>query len=83
VQEVARKLVDAGVSSRDDVGHVAERRAVRAAEEGVDGVHGLGWVTFEYFRLLCGAETAKPDIMIHRWLAEALGHQSMVRRRSR
>jgi hypothetical protein len=73
VQEVARKLVDAGVSSRDDVAVSPSGEQYELQKKAWTGVHGLGWVTFEYFRLLCGAETAKPDIMIHRWLADALG----------
>ena len=75
VQEVARKLVDAGVASRDDVAMSPSGEQYERQKKAWTGVHGLGFVTFEYFRLLCGAETAKPDIMIHRWLDEALGRQ--------
>lgn len=75
VQEVARELVDAGVSSRDDVAMSPSGEQYERQKKAWTDVHGLGWVTFEYFRLLCGAETAKPDIMIHRWLDEALGRQ--------
>ena len=75
VQEVAHKLVDVGVSSRDDVALSPSGEQYERQKKAWTGVHGLGFVTFEYFRLLCGAETAKPDIMIHRWLGEALGHQ--------
>lgn len=75
VQEAARALLDAGVSSRDHVETSPSGDRYEQQKKAWTGVHGLGWVTFEYFRLLCGAETAKPDIMIHRWLADALGHQ--------
>ena len=75
VQEVAHKLVGAGVSSRDDVAMSPSGEQYERQKKAWTGVHGLGFVTFEYFRLLCGAETAKPDIMIHRWLGEALGRQ--------
>jgi hypothetical protein len=73
VQEVARKLVNAGVSSRNDVAMSPSGEQYELQKKAWTGVHGLGWVTFEYFRLLCGAETAKPDIMIYRWLNDALG----------
>lgn len=75
VQEVARKLVDAEVSFRDDVAMSPSGERYERQKKAWTGVNGLGFVTFEYFRLLCGAETAKPDIMIHRWLNEALGRQ--------
>ena len=74
VQEVADELVKVGrVSSRDDVAMSPSGEQYELQKKVWTGVHGLGWVTFEYFRLLCGAETAKPDIMIHRWLNDALG----------
>ena len=34
-----------------------------------------GPVTFEYFRMLCGAESSKPDTMILGWLADTLGQR--------
>ena len=75
VQEVAHKLVGAGVSSRDDVAMSPSGEQYERQKKAWTGVRGLGFVTFEYFRLLCGAETAKPDMMIHRWLDEALGRE--------
>lgn len=75
VQEVARKLVGVGVSSRDDVAMSPSGEQYERQKKAWTGVRGLGFVTFEYFRLLCGAETAKPDMMIHRWLDEALSRQ--------
>jgi hypothetical protein len=75
VQEVARKLVAAGVFSRDDVAISPSGEQYELQKKAWTGVHGLGWVTFEYFRLLCGAETAKPDTMIHRWLERAIGRE--------
>ena len=75
VQEAARKLVKVGrVFSRDDVAMSPSGEEYERQKKAWTCVHGLGWVTFEYFRLLCGAETAKPDIMIHRWLTRALEH---------
>ena len=76
VQEVAANLVEVGqVSSRDDVAMSPSGEQYERQKKAWTGVRGLGFVTFEYFRLLCGAETAKPDMMIHRWLDGALGRQ--------
>ncbi len=72
VQEVAGALVGIGVHSRADVEMLASGERYDTQKKAWIGVHGLGWVTFEYFRLLCGAETAKPDVMIHRWLTATL-----------
>ena len=38
-------------------------------------VVGLGPITFEYFRMLCGAESSKPDIMVVRWLEATTGRR--------
>jgi hypothetical protein len=72
VKEVAGALVEAGVFTRSDVAMSPTGEQYEAQKRAWTRIEGLGWVTFEYFRLLCGAETAKPDVMIHRWLAEAL-----------
>ena len=37
------------------------------------GVHGLGWVTWQYFCSLAGIDHFKPDVMLMRFAAEALG----------
>jgi hypothetical protein len=73
VQDVAQRLADGGVRSRIDVAMLPSGPDYDAQKKLWTGVRGLGWVTYEYFRLLCGAETAKPDVMIHRWLERALG----------
>jgi hypothetical protein len=75
VRDVARELVGAEVLTREDVAMSPSGERYEKQKKAWTGVHGLGWVTFEYFRLLCGAETAKPDIMIHRWLAHALDQE--------
>jgi hypothetical protein len=72
VQEVSEKLAADGVRSRADVAMQPSGPDYDAQKRLWTGVRGLGWVTFEYFRLLCGAETAKPDMMIHRWLNRVL-----------
>lgn len=40
---------------------------------------GLGSVSFDYFRVLCGVEATKPDVMVRRWLAGVLGSTPGVR----
>lgn len=37
-------------------------------------------MTFEYFRLLCGAETSKPDIMVIAWLEGVLDERPDTQR---
>lgn len=61
---------------RDLVGrqmHVDERPWVDCLKEAYTGVHGLGWVTFEYFLMLLGIPGVKADTMIRRFVADALG----------
>jgi hypothetical protein len=76
VKEVSSALVDVGVRSRADVELQPSGERYAVQKQAWTDVAGLGWVTFEYFRLLCGAETAKPDVMIHRWLTRTLGRTS-------
>ena len=65
--------MDAGVQTRNDVAMLPDATNYRQQKRAWTGVRGLGPVTFEYFRTLCGAESSKPDIMIVRWLADTLG----------
>lgn len=61
---------------RDLVGrriHVDGRPWVDCLKEAYTGVHGLGWVTFEYFLMLLGIPGVKADSMIRRFVADALG----------
>ena len=37
------------------------------------GIHGLGWVTWQYFCSLAGIDHFKPDVMLLRFAAETLG----------
>jgi hypothetical protein len=37
------------------------------------GVHGLGWVTWQYFCPLVGIDHFKPDVMLMRFAGETLG----------
>lgn len=39
------------------------------------GVHGFGLAGFQYLRMLFGAQTAKPDIHIRRFVADAVRHR--------
>jgi len=38
-------------------------------------VHGFGLAGFQYLRMLFGAQTAKPDIHIRRFVADAVRHR--------
>ncbi len=44
------------------------------------GVKGIGFTTFQYLRILCGAETVKPDIHIKRAVEAAVGHSVPLER---
>lgn len=43
------------------------------------GVHGLGWVTFEYFTMLLGIPGVKADTMITRYVNLVLGEANLGR----
>jgi len=37
------------------------------------GVKGIGFVTYQYLRLMCGADTTKPDVHLKRAVKEGVG----------
>lgn len=39
------------------------------------GIHGLGWVTWQYFCALNGIDELKPDVMLTRFVAKTLGRR--------
>jgi hypothetical protein len=39
------------------------------------GVPGIGLATFQYLRILCGAETVKPDVHLRQAVADTLNHK--------
>lgn len=73
VIDAAQALVAAGVRRRQDVALTPTDEVYATQKLAWTSVDGLGPVTFEYFRMLCGAETSKPDIMVIAWLCEVLG----------
>jgi hypothetical protein len=75
VVEAAERLIDADLSSRHDVSLRPGTASFRRQKVVWSSIHGLGPVTFEYFRLLCGAESSKPDIMILGWLESIIGRR--------
>lgn len=68
--EAAGAFVDNGLETRDEI--LADVEGARSAYV---GVKGLGNWTFEYFTMLIGEESAKPDIWITRFVSRALGRQ--------
>jgi hypothetical protein len=64
------------VVARQDVETMPDGPRYRAQKQAWTAVSGLGPVTFEYFRMHCGAESSKPDIMVLRWLEAATGRRS-------
>lgn len=75
--DVAKRLVDAGVSHSDqvDVSSDAQKRSWT-------GTVGLGWVTWEYFTMLLGHPGVKADTMINRFVSQALNVESADSRRA-
>lgn len=70
VQEAARNLVEAGVNRAADLDPTSHRAAYTR-------VHGLGKVTWEYFCMLLGHQGVKADTWVTRWVAKALGEESV------
>jgi hypothetical protein len=68
--EAARRLQALSVICIPDLRERAEDTEVRRAWT---GVHGLGWVTWQYFCSLTGIDHFKPDVMLMRFTAETLG----------
>ena len=68
--EAARRLQAVSVTSIPDLHKRANDAEVRHAWT---EVHGLGWVTWQYFCSLAGIDHFKPDVMLMRFAAEALG----------
>ena len=68
--EAARRLQAVSVTDTSDLRELADDAEVRHAWT---GVHGLGWVTWQYFCSLAGIDHFKPDVMLMRFAAEALG----------
>jgi hypothetical protein len=56
-----------------DVSDLRERAGDAEVRHAWTGVHGLGWVTWQYFCSLAGIDHFKPDVMLMRFVAEALG----------
>jgi hypothetical protein len=70
--EAARRLQAVQVTRIPDLRARADNAEVRHAWT---GVHGLGWVTWQYFCSLVGVEHFKPDVMLMRFAAEAVGRK--------
>lgn len=81
VVEAAHELIDMGVTRAADI----TEDNVDAVKRVYIGVHGLGWITFEYFLMLLGMPGIKADTMITRFVNSALaeaGHDSVNAQRA-
>lgn len=67
--EVAKRVQAVSVMRISDLHEHAGDAEVRHAWT---GVHGLGWVTWQYFCSLVGIDHFKPDVMLLRFAAETL-----------
>lgn len=68
--EAAERLRALSVIRIPDLRKRADDTVVRRAWT---GVHGLGWVTWQYFCSLAGIEYFKPDVMLMRFVSQAVG----------
>lgn len=68
VLEAAAGYVAIGVNNAEDFHELDPATAKRV----YTGVQGLGYVTFEYFTMLLGTPGVKIDVMIKRFITEAL-----------
>lgn len=76
VKAVAKNLVDAGITNTatlDDIIKGEEERVRRT----FTAISGVGDVTFSYFLMLLGYPDVKADRMICRFVADALGRDSI------
>ena len=67
--EAAMRLQAVSVMRISDLHEHAGNAEVRHAWT---GVHGLGWITWQYFCSLVGIDHFKPDVMLLRFAAETL-----------
>lgn len=73
----ASALVGAGVRSSGDLtGSDAQRKAWCS-------VNGLGEVTWSYFQMLLGVQGVKADVMVTRFVADALGRKTVTPQQAR
>lgn len=68
--EAAQAFLDAGFKTREAI--VAD---LPGAEAAYRSVSGLGPWTFQYFTMLLGVDSVKPDIWITRFVSRAVGYE--------
>jgi hypothetical protein len=73
VIEAARALQEIEVNTASDL----TENKVAEAKAAYTGVHGLGWITFEYFLMLLGRPGIKADTMIARFVNTALASENL------
>lgn len=77
VYDVAQNLLEKYDSEREDLeilrdwAETADPESYRS--DPVGEVNGVGLATFQYLRMLAGAETVKPDIQVRRFVEELEG----------
>lgn len=73
----AQALLDAGVRSSGDLKGTADQRRAWCS------VTGLGKVSWSYFQMLLGVQGVKADVMVMRFVADALGKESVASEEAR
>ena len=84
VIEAADALVATGVVTSADLRNKATsgQKGYQAVRAAYTGVHGLGKVTFEYLMMLVGVPGVKSDVMVRRFVAQALGEDEVSSERA-
>lgn len=67
--EVAHRLRDVSVT---DIAELRRRAGDSEVSRAWTGVHGLGWVTWQYVCSLAGVDHFKPDILLTRFVSQTL-----------
>lgn len=73
VLEGAQRLITAGVSVADDI----TDETSGAAKAALKSVSGIGYATSNYFFMLLGRSGVKPDRMVHRFIADSIGGNTL------
>lgn len=72
IARAAEALVAAGATTSKDVHAHPDKKQLAAAYQ---SVRGLGWITWDYFLMLLGVDGVKADVMVQRFVSEAVGRE--------
>jgi hypothetical protein len=73
VERLQEIVLEAGSGADESIALGKWARSVRVEDCKNFGVRGIGLATFQYIRMLFGADTAKPDVHLVRFVSRSLG----------